>query len=306
MTTDIASAAISPAVLRQVRLIELQTRRLVNTLFTGEYRSVFKGQGMEFAEVREYQPGDEVRSIDWNVTARMRRPFVKRYIEERELTVMLAVDLSGSERFGTARRFKVETATELAAVVAMSAVRNNDRIGMLLFTDRIELVVPPSKGRRHAMRVIRDLVATVPAGRGTNLGLALGYLRQLLTHHTIVFVISDFLTGGYERELRVLGRRHDVIAVTVDDPGERALPDVGVVRFADPETGALVDVDTSSAAVRAAYARRMGAEQQARQDLFRRAAIDEIAVGTEDGVVDPLLDFFRGRRTRTRTGRRSA
>jgi uncharacterized protein (DUF58 family) len=259
---------------------------------------------MEFAEVREYQPGDEVRAIDWNVTARMRRAFIKRYIEERELTVMLAVDLSASERFGTARRFKAETATELAAVLAMSAVRNNDRIGLLLFSDRIELVVPPGKGRRHAMRVIRDLVATVPRGRGTNLALSLGYMRQLLTHHTIVFVISDFLAGGYDRELRVLGQRHDVIAVTIEDPGERSLPDVGIVRFADPETGSVVDVDTSAPAVRAAYARRMVTERQERRDLFRRAAIDEIAVGTEGGVVDPLLQFFRGRRTRS--GRRSA
>lgn len=301
---ELTAGAISPAVLRQVRLIELQTRRLVNTLFTGEYRSVFKGQGMEFAEVREYQPGDEVRSIDWNVTARMRRPFVKRYIEERELTVMLAVDLSGSERFGTTHRFKTETATELAAVLAMSAVRNNDRIGMLLFTDQIELVVPPGKGRRHAMRVIRDLLATVPAGRGTNLAIALSYLRQLLTHRTIIFVISDFQASGYERELRVLGQRHDVIAVAVEDPGERTLPDVGIVRFADPETGALVAVDTSAASVRSAYAHRMFAEREARRDLFLRLAIDEIALGTEGGVVDPLLQFFRGRRTRT--GRRSA
>jgi uncharacterized protein (DUF58 family) len=301
-----AHAALSPALLRQVRLIELQTRRLVNTLFTGEYRSVFKGQGMEFAEVREYQPGDEVRAIDWNVTARMRRPFVKRYIEERELTVMLAVDLSASERFGTTRRFKSELATELAAVLAMSSVRNNDRIGTLLFSDRIELVVPPGKGRRHAMRVVRDLLATVPSGRGTNLAVALAYLRRLLTHHTIIFVMSDFLTAGYERELRLLAPRHDVIAVTIEDPGERSLPDVGIVRLADPETGATVDVDTSRAAVRAAYTRRVTADRQERRDLFRRLAIDEISVSTEGSIVDPLLQFFRGRRTRTRIGRRSA
>src|SRR5678815_149201 len=170
---------VPPEILKQVKLIELRTRGLVNSLFTGEYRSVFKGQGMEFSEVREYQPGDEVRTIDWNVTARMRRPFVKRYIEERELTVMLAVDLSGSERFGTVRRFKSELATELAAVLAMSAVRNNDRVGVLLFTDRVEHVVPPAKGRRHVLRVIRDLLVHEPEGRGTDIAGALEYVRGL-------------------------------------------------------------------------------------------------------------------------------
>src|SRR5215216_3817138 len=179
------SPGVSPEILRQVKLLELRTRGPVNSLFTGEYRSVFKGQGMEFAEVREYQPGDEVRSIDWNVTARMRRPFVKRYIEERELTVMLAVDLSGSERFGTVRRFKSELATELAAVLAMSAVRNNDRVGIVLFTDRVEHVVPPRKGRRHALRVIRDLLIHEPEGRGTDVPGAVEYLGKMLSHHAI-------------------------------------------------------------------------------------------------------------------------
>ena len=182
-----------PEVLRQVKLLELRTRGLVNSLFTGEYRSVFKGQGMEFAEVREYQPGDEVRSIDWNVTARMQRPYVKRYIEERELTVMLAVDVSGSERFGTRRRFKSEVASELAAVLAMSAIRNNDRVGSLMFTDRIEHVVPPRKGRRHALRLIRDILAFEPKGRGTDIGGATEYLNKMLAHKAIIFLVSDFL-----------------------------------------------------------------------------------------------------------------
>src|SRR5947209_1055238 len=187
------AAAVSPEILRQVKLLELRTRGLVNSLFTGEYRSVFKGQGMEFAEVREYQPGDEVRSIDWNVTARMQRPYVKRYIEERELTVMLAVDVSGSERFGTRRRFKSEVASELAAVLAMSAIRNNDRVGNLMFTDRIEHVVPPRKGRRHALRLIRDILAFEPVGRGTDIGGATEYLNKMLAHKAIIFLVSDFL-----------------------------------------------------------------------------------------------------------------
>lgn len=294
----------SPAVLQQVKLIELQTRRLVNSLFAGEYRSVFKGQGMEFAEVREYLPGDEVRSIDWNVTARMRRPFVKRYIEERELTVMLVVDRSASEGFGTARRFKGELATELATVVAMSAVRNNDRVGTLLFTDRVELVVPPRKGRRHALRVIRDLLAFEPTGVGTDLAGALAYLMHLLVQRTIVFVVSDFLAPDFARPLRLLAQRHDVVAVSVEDPLERTLPSAGVIRFSDPETGQLVDVDTSARAVRLHYERRTAEERRARQQLFRQVAIDEIVLGTEGGVIEPLLKFFRRRETRAR--RRSA
>src|SRR5262249_27268968 len=197
------AAAVPPDVLRQVKLLELRTRGLVNSLFAGEYRSVFKGQGMEFAEVREYLPGDEVRSIDWNVTARMRRPFVKRYIEERELTVMLAVDLSGSERFGTVRRFKSELATQLGAVLAMSAVRNNDRVGIMLFTDRVEHVVPPAKGRRHVLRVIRDLLVHEPQGRGTDIAGALEYLRGMLRQKAIVFLVSDFFSEQLERPLKL-------------------------------------------------------------------------------------------------------
>src|SRR5690606_27628737 len=240
-----ASSAVPPEVLRQVRLIELRTRGLVNSLFAGEYRSVFKGQGMEFAEVREYQSGDEVRSIDWNVTARMGRPFVKRYIEERELTVMLAVDLSGSERFGTERRFKSEVVTELAAVLAMTAVRNNDRVGLLLYTDRVEHVLPPRKGRRHALRVLRDGLAFTSVVCGTNAGAALEYLSRLRSHLAMVLIMSHSEDATLERPLKLLVLRHDGVAVTVTGPAERELPDVGRARFEDPETGELVDVDTS-------------------------------------------------------------
>ncbi|MGH7664752.1 MAG: DUF58 domain-containing protein [Gemmatimonadaceae bacterium] len=293
-------ATVPPEILRQVKLIELRTRGLVNSLFTGEYRSVFKGQGMEFAEVREYQPGDEVRTIDWNVTARMRRPFVKRYIEERELTVMLAVDLSGSERFGTVTRFKSELATELAAVLAMSAVRNNDRVGALLFTDRVEHVVPPSKGRRHVLRLIRDILVFDPSGTGTDLAGAMEYLAKMLGHHTIIFLISDFLSGEIERPLKRLARQHDVVAITVQDPSEAELPDIGIARFTDPETGMTIDIDTSDSAVRAGYASAIRAEGDARRHLLRRLAIDEIAVRTDSGYIQPLLRFFRARETRAR------
>ena len=291
---------IPPEVLKQVKLLELRTRGLVNSLFAGEYRSVFKGQGMEFAEVREYQAGDEVRSIDWNVTARMRRPFVKRYIEERELTVMLAVDLSGSERFGTRSRFKSELASELAAVIVMSAIRNNDRVGVLLFTDHVEHVVPPRKGRRHALRVIRDLLAFEPKGRGTDVAGATDYLIKSLSHHAIVFLVSDFLQEGLERPLKLLAQRHDLVAVTVEDPAEAELPDVGLARFVDPETRETVDVDTSDPAVRTAFAAAVDDERASRRRLFRRLAIDEIPVRTDQPVVEPLLRFFRTRETRAR------
>ena len=295
-----ATAGVPPEILRQVKLIELQTRGLVNSLFTGEYRSVFKGQGMEFSEVREYQPGDEVRTIDWNVTARMRKPFVKRYIEERELTVMLMVDLSGSERFGTVRRFKSELASELAAVLAMSAIRNNDRVGILLFTDRIEHVVPPRKGRRHVLRIIRDLLAFEPVGKGTDLAGAIDYLARMLSQKTIVFIVSDFVAPGVDQPLKILARRHDVVAVTVEDPSETRLPDVGVARFIDPESGRTVEIDTDNAGVRSAYERRVTDEKEERKHLLRRLAIDEVPVRTDAGVVEPLLRFFRSRETRAR------
>ena len=287
-------------ILRQVRLLELRTRGLVNSLFSGEYRSVFKGQGMEFSEVREYQPGDEVRSIDWNVTARMRRPYVKRYIEERELTVMLAVDLSGSERFGTQRRFKSELASELAAVLAMSAIRNNDRVGTLLFTDKVELVVPPRKGRKHALRLIRDLLVFEPEGRGTDIALATDYLNKMLAHKTIIFVVSDFMAPDIERPLKLLAQRHDVVAVTVEDPSELELPDIGLARLIDPETGEVIDIDTSDPKVRSAFDWNVNEEREARKHLLRRLAIDEVPVRTDGSIVEPLFRFFRARETRSR------
>jgi uncharacterized protein (DUF58 family) len=292
--------AVPPEVLRQVKLIELRTRGLVNSLFAGEYRSVFKGQGMEFSEVREYQPGDEVRSIDWNVTARMGRPFVKRYIEERELTVMLAVDLSGSERFGTVRRFKSELAIELAAVLVMSAVRNNDRVGILLFTDRIEHVVPPRKGRRHALRLIRDLLAFDPRGRGTDVAAATGFLLKALAHKSIVFLVSDFHDPDIERPLKLLAQRHDLVAVSVEDPSELELPSVGLARFTDPETGETLTVDTSDPELRAQFAQIVSEERDGRRRLLRRLGVDEIALRTDLMVVEPLLRFFRSRETTAR------
>jgi uncharacterized protein (DUF58 family) len=292
--------SVPPEVLKQVKLLELRTRGLVNSLFTGEYHSVFKGQGMEFAEVREYQPGDEVRSIDWNVTARMRQPFVKRYIEERELTVMLAVDLSGSERFGTVARFKSELATELSAVLAMSAVRNNDRVGVLLFTDRVEHVVPPGKGRRHVLRLIRDILAYEPEGCGTDIATAVDYLAKMLPHRSVIFLISDFVAEAIERPLKTISQRHDVVGISIEDPRELSLPDIGLARFVDPEAGTALDIDTSDPRVRASYEAQVRKERDARRQLFRRLAIDEIEVRTDRSYVEPLLKFFRARETRRR------
>jgi len=285
---------------RKVRRIEIATNRLVDQGVAGDFHSVFKGRGMEFSEVRPYQPGDDVRSIDWNVTARMGRPYIKRYIEERELTVMLAVDLSGSEQFGTVRRFKSEAASELAAVLAMSAVRNNDRVGIVLFTDRIEHVVPPRKGRRHVLRIIRDLLAFEPQGTGTDISGTLEYVSRMLAQKSIIFVVSDFLAPGIEHSLKLLAQRHDVVAVTIEDPGERDLPDVGLARFTDPETGETLSIDTSSGGVRTAYATAVTAEREERKRLLRRLSIDEIAVATPDNVIHPLIKFFRTRETKAR------
>lgn len=297
---DGAPADVSPDLVRQVKRIELRTRGLVNSHFAGEYQSVFKGQGMEFAEVREYQTGDEVRTIDWNVSARMRRLFVKRYVEERELTVLLLVDCSGSARFGTAERDKRSLAAELAAVLALTATRNNDRVGLVLFSDRIEHVVPPRKGRRHALRLVRDVLAWPARQRATDLTGALDHAARVLSHHAIVFIISDWVAPDAEHALRRLRQRHDVVGVVLDDPGERVLPALGVARLVDAETGGLLEVDTSNPAVQRAYEEAIAAESARRTTSFRRLAIDEVRVRTETGYVDALLRFFATRETRAR------
>ncbi|MBI4408406.1 MAG: DUF58 domain-containing protein [Gemmatimonadetes bacterium] len=317
--TNAAAARRGPAgvpreILRQVKLIELRTRGWVDSLFGGEYHSVFKGQGMEFAEVREYQPGDDVRTIDWNVTARMGHPYVKRFVEERELTVLLAVDLSGSEQFGTRGRFKAELAAEIAAVLALSAVRNNDRVGLLIFTDRIEHFVPPKKGRSHVLRLIRDVLAFRPQGRGTDLAGALDYAARLLRHRSILFVLSDFqfpadatapLDNGEAAEtvpriLRLVSRRHDVVGVTITDAAEEVLPNAGVLVLTDPETGQELAVDTGRAELRALYTSLVARERDELRRLFRRLGVDEIDVRTDASYIGPILGFFRRRERKLR------
>ncbi len=291
----VSTQSVPREILRQVKLIELRTRGLVNTLFSGEYQAVFKGQGMEFAEVREYAPGDEYRQIDWNVSARMGHPFVKKYTEERELTVLFAVDMSGSEQFGTRGRFKAEVSAEIAAVIAMAAIKNNDRVGLLSFTDRIEDFVPPKKGRRHALRLIRDLLAFRPVGRGTDIAIALDYLGRILRHRAIIFLISDFLDSGFERSLKLISRRHDVVAITVSDPRERSLPDVGYLELIDAESDRRVVLDSGNRYVREQFEHLASQDELKLRQLLRRNSVDQIDIQTDRSYVPPLIEFFRAR-----------
>jgi uncharacterized protein (DUF58 family) len=298
-----AAPAAAPELLRQVRRLELRTRRLVNSLFSGEYHSVFKGQGIEFVEVREYLPGDDVRAIDWNVTARLGQPYVKKFVEERELTVILAVDLSGSQRWGTGGRLKSDLVAEVAATLAMSAIRNRDRVGMLIFTDRVESFVPPRKSRRHVLRLIRDLLAFRARGRGTDAAGALEYLSRALSGHAIVFLFSDFQLGEwdrFERACTAAAFRHEVVAVSISDPGDHLLPDVGLVRVVDPETGQAATLDSGRRDVREHYAMLVDDERRRRTRLFRRLGIDEIELRTDAPYATTLLGFFRRRERRAR------
>lgn len=288
------------SVAKKIRLIEIQTSKAVDDVLAGEYSSVFKGRGMEFDEVREYVPGDEIRSIDWNVTARMGKPFVKRYVEERELTVWLVVDLSASGAFGSRVQLKNEAAAELCAVVAFAAIRNNDKVGLIVYTDRVELSIAPSKGRTHVLRLIRELLGLRPEGRGTDLAGALEFLGRVTHKRGVVFLVSDFLGAAPLREaggkqLRVLARRHDLIAVAVGDVRERELPHVGLVELRDAETGECVVVDTSHARVRREYAADARRRNEERSSFLRSIGVDEVAVDTGQDFVRDLRVLFRKR-----------
>lgn len=284
--------------LKAVRKIQIRTSHLVSDLFGGEYHSVFKGRGMEFAEVRLYQPGDEVRTIDWNVTARTGVPHVKRFTEERELTVMLLVDASASTRFGSVRQFKQELAAEIAALLAFSAISNNDKVGLLIFTDRIELALPPKKGTRHVLRVIREILNHTPQGRGTDIPLALDHLERVVHRRCVAFLLSDFLAPELRRPLRVANRRHDLIAVVLEDPREQELPDVGLISLEDPESGATAVVDTSDPRLRAEFARRQAAARAERDRFLRGLDVDAVTVRTDQPYATALLRFFRARERR--------
>ena len=289
---------IPKEILDKVRLIEIHTRNMVNNLFAGEYHSVFKGRGMEFAEAREYHPGDDVRHIDWNVTARVGDPFIKVFDEEREMTVMLLVDASASGAFGSQQQMKGEVGVEVSALLAFSAIQNNDRVGLLIFTDEVEVFVPPKKGRKHVLRVIRELLYFQPQGRRTSIAGALEYLGRVLHRRSVVFVVSDFQDKGYETALRHLSRRHDLIAVSLSDPREWQLPDVGFINLQDAETGEQVLVDSGDRGVREFYAAEQKAAVARRGVFFRKTGVDEIAIDATKPYVDPLIHFFRARMKR--------
>ncbi len=285
-------------VLKKLRKIEILTARLANEQLAGGYHSVFKGRGMAFSEVREYQPGDDVRFIDWNVSARMSETYVKVFTEEREMTVMLLVDLSASGQFGLGGRRKIETAAEVAALIAFSAIKNNDRVGLILFTDRIERFVPPKKGKGHVMRVISEILNARPEGTGTNLTAALDMLGSIAKRRATAFVISDFITRDYEPRLRVMARKHDVIPIQVSDPMENELPNVGLALMRDLETGALLEVDTSDKRVRNEYALAVSREAAQRDLMFRRLRLDSVPIETNKDYVRPLVELFRRRQKR--------
>ena len=284
----------------RVRRIEITTRQLVENGLAGEYHSVFKGRGMEFDEVRHYIPGDDVRSIDWNVTARTGEPYVKSYVEERELTVMLAVDVSRSGFFGTRNRFKRDLAVELAAVMSIAATTNNDKVGLLLFTDRVEMLVPPMKGRSHVLRMLRDLLAHEPVGTGTDIRLALDTIYALLKRRGIVFLISDFLAdpGAYRQAMLVTNRRHDIVAFDIGDPLEREIADVGVIAFEDAETGEMRWVDTGDKQWRRDFSERVERLDAEKGEVFAAAGVDRVRVTTERDYVAEVGAFFASRRRR--------
>ena len=287
-------------ILKQVRRVEIATRGLVNDVFSGEYHSVFKGRGMNFAEVREYQHGDDIRAIDWNVTARTGAPFIKVFDEERELTVMLVVDVSASGDFGSRARMKGEVAVEICAVLAFSATTNNDKVGLIIFSDRIEKFVPPRKGRRHVLRVLRELLYFKPEGRGTDIAGALEYLARVVRRRAVVFVVSDFLGDEYEKALAVAGRRHDTVAIRMSDPRERQLPSVGYLELEDAETGEQLTVDVSDPAFRAAFDADVVEKLAARDKQFRKTHVDVVEITTDEPYADRLMRFFRKRAKRLR------
>jgi uncharacterized protein (DUF58 family) len=294
---------LSKEIIKKIRRIQISTSRTVNDVLAGQYRSVFKGRGMEFAEVREYQAGDDVRSIDWNVTARMGRLYVKQFAEERELTVMLLVDASGSGRFGSLEQTKNEIAAEIGALMAFSAIRNNDKVGLIMFTDGVELFIAPKKGRSHVLRVIREILYFQPKGKGTNIAAAIDYLMRVTTRRTVAFLISDFLASGYEKQLRVANQRHDIIALRITDPREVALPSVGFIQLEDPETGAVAIVNTRDPNLRRQYERVTARYLAEQVRAFRSMNVDHVEIWTNSSYIEPLVKFFRMRERRLAAGK---
>jgi uncharacterized protein (DUF58 family) len=287
-------------VITKIRRIEIRTKRLVNDVFSGEYQSIFKGRGMEFMEVREYQPGDDIRIIDWNVTARYGYPFVKKFKEERELTVIFLVDASSSGQFGTKDRLKEEIAAELCSVLAYSATKNNDKVGMVIFTDRIEKYIPPKKGRYHVLRLIREVLYFKPENKGTDINLALEFLGRVIKRKAIIFLISDFLSGEFEKLLRIANKKHDVIAIRITDPRELELPDVGFLELEDAETGEQILIDTTDPTVRKSFSDSAYRERSVLDRTFRSMDLDNMQILTDKPYIEPLMGFFRLRARRFR------
>lgn len=285
-------------ILKKIRALEIKTKGLVQTVFAGDYHSVFKGRGMNFEDVREYQPGDEIRAIDWNVTARLGTAFVKKFTEERELTVILVVDVSASGNFGSVSQSKRELAAEVACLLAFSAIRNNDKVGLLLFSDRVELFIPPKKGRSHTLRIIREILFFQPKGRGTAPALALDYLNKVVTRRAVVFFISDFQAADFSRELGVSGRRHDFIAVHIQDQREEHFPNVGIITLEDAETGEQIEINTADRTTRARFSTLAEEHRAELNRTLRRNNIDKISLRTGENYLPPLRSFFKQRERR--------
>lgn len=285
-------------ILKKIRRLELKTRRLVDSVFSGQYQSVFKGRGMNFQEVREYTPGDEIRTIDWNVTARMNAPYVKKFTEEREMTVMLMVDISASGNFGSVELSKRELAAEVAAILAFSAIQNNDKVGLILFTDEVEMFIAPKKGRLHILRLIREMLYYEPRRRRTDLAAAIQYLNRVITRRAVVFLISDFLSPDFTRPLAVAGKRHDLVAVPILDPREEMLPNVGIVTLEDAETGEQIEINTSDSTVRNAYAALEARRWDAMRKTLMSRGIDIITLRTNEDYIRALRAFFEKRERR--------
>ncbi|MCP4683912.1 MAG: DUF58 domain-containing protein [bacterium] len=285
-------------ILKKIRHIEIHTKRLVNDLFSGEYHSTFKGQGMEFEEVRQYQPGDDIRLIDWNVTARTGYPHIKKFREERELSVVLMVDASSSGRFGTRERFKSETAAELCALLAFSAIRNNDKVGLIIFTDQIEKFVPPQKGRSHVLRLIREILYFEPVGTGTDVSGALEYFNKVIKRKSVVFLISDFLSDGYLKPLQISNNKHDVVAMKVSDPREASFENVGLIELEDAETGEVVLINTSSKRFRQEFEARAREDNENLKRSLQLINVDFINIQTGESYIAPLVNFFKMREKR--------
>ncbi|MDP2301074.1 MAG: DUF58 domain-containing protein [Ignavibacteria bacterium] len=284
--------------LKKVRQIEIRTKGLVNQVFSGEYHSVFKGRGMAFSEVREYQVGDDIRNIDWNVTARFGHPFIKIFEEERELTVMLLVDLSGSLSFGSIKQTKQQIAAELSAIFAFSALKNNDKVGMILFTDKIEKFIPPKKSKSHTLRIIREVLSFEPSGKGTNIKLALEFLSKTIKKRSIVFLLSDFNDKGYEQLLNIASRRHDLVPIVLSDIREENVPQIGLINFTDPETGKTILVDSSNNAFQNWYKNKYSLILNERKFIFTKCKLDSISINTGDSYIKPLVNFFKARERR--------